>query len=548
MRFDQGEATRALVEPMHYFRDMPDYSPLVFTFMNRAAESLNHSHPSRYLGCLAYFWCENPPAFPVHRNVVPYVTTDRSQYYDRDYRAADLALMSRWGASGVRAYGLWEYAYGQGFVIPRVDLGALADSVREGWHRGARGYLAEAGPQWGFDAFKVWMLAQLLWEPDRPVGELAADFYNGYYSAAAGSMRSFFARCEEQWMTQGGAPQWLKYYEQEDQALLFSPPVCHELRGFLETAKHAVQGDPVAAARVAQSSRAFVITETYVKFDSLRRMIASLSYESSETRISALIANFAQAESDFKNAFIAASQEGAASADADIPVLVRNDPVPRLLQLIGCKDASASRRILRSANLEANKQPSWFALAELQASGAWSGAPNLVANSSFMKMETDLQQPRFLYPRFGMLPSKWKLKAMPTDQGRVQLVDSERPNGQRAMRIEGAWDTQLYQWIPVEPDCTYVATAKFRGNSSPGNDSGLYLTFLDASGTMMDVPRSQLMPKGLTADSRTAVLVGKPTEGATWVGIGAGSSRQSPGDWLEVSSLELRGVVKKANP
>jgi hypothetical protein len=28
VRFDQGDGTRALVEPLRYFRGMPDYSPL----------------------------------------------------------------------------------------------------------------------------------------------------------------------------------------------------------------------------------------------------------------------------------------------------------------------------------------------------------------------------------------------------------------------------------------------------------------------------------------------------------------------------------------
>jgi hypothetical protein len=238
VRFDQGEGTRRLVEPLRYFRGMPDYSLLVFTFMNRAAVELGRQPglEGRYLGCLAYFWCENPPPFPVDARVVPYVTTDRTQFYDAAYRAADYALMSRWHRSGVRAYGLWEYAEGSAFIVPRVPHAMLAEAVREGWWRGARGYMGECGPHNGFDAFKVWMLAQLLWEPDRPLAELEDDFFSGWYGPAAPAMRRFFARSEQVWMAQPGPPWWIKFYQQQDQVLLFPPKVCLELRAILDEA------------------------------------------------------------------------------------------------------------------------------------------------------------------------------------------------------------------------------------------------------------------------------------------------------------------------
>ena len=237
MRFDQGEGTQAAVLPLRYFRGMPDYSPLIFGFMNRSAAALPASLEGRYLGCLAYFWCENVPPFPVDPRVVPYVTTDRTQFYDPAYRAADYALMSRWDRSGVKAYGIWEYAEGSQFVVPRVPHAMLAEAVHEAWWRGARGYIGECGPHAGFDAFKVWMLAQLLWEPDRPLAELKEDFFTGWYGPAAEPMRRFFARCEQAWMAQPGPPWWIKFYQQADQVSLFPPELCRELRALLGEAE-----------------------------------------------------------------------------------------------------------------------------------------------------------------------------------------------------------------------------------------------------------------------------------------------------------------------
>jgi len=548
VRFDQSAETRRLVEPLRYFRGMPDYSPLVFGFMNRAAESVARTHPDRYLGCLAYFWCENPPSFPLQRNIVPYVTTDRSQYYDHDYREADLALMSRWGQSGVKAYGLWEYAYGLGFLVPRMPLDALADSVREGWQRGARGYMGEVGPQWGFDAFKTWMLAQLLWEPDRSLASLADDFYPGYYGAAAVPMRRFFARGEQQWMTQAGPSFWLKLYYQEDQARLFPVEVCRELRGLLTEAEGAVKTEPVLATRVKQTSRAFAVTEAFVKYDGIRRSLAELKSENivhPEAVLVGLIKELTQAEAGLRRALAEASAgESPAMSAVDLAVFVRNDPVPRVLWLAGHQDSVAPHRILAATGSAMTGRSSWLVLADILADGKLPAALNLVANGSFINPAKESLEPRFLYPPFGAIPAKWELKAMPTERGKVELLSLDPEKKRRVVRMEGAWDTQLFQWMPVEPDCSYVATARLRGQSGPGNDSAMFLSFLDAAGKVVDPVRMQSLPKGVTSEWRTLVLAALAPDKAVWVGIGIGATRQSPGDWLEVAGVELRGVIK----
>jgi hypothetical protein len=85
-----------------YFRGRPDFSPLVFTFMNRAATDLARSHPAKYLGCLAYYWCENAPPFRVDPHVIPFLTADRSQSYDPAFVREEYDLQIRW-AEALRA-------------------------------------------------------------------------------------------------------------------------------------------------------------------------------------------------------------------------------------------------------------------------------------------------------------------------------------------------------------------------------------------------------------------------------------------------------------
>ncbi|RFC50367.1 MAG: protein of unknown function (DUF4838) [Verrucomicrobia bacterium] len=542
VRFDQGSATRALVEPLRYFRGRPDYSPLVFTFTNRAAEAVTRTNPGHYLGCLAYFWCENPPPFRVNPQVVPFITTDRTQYYDPGYRADDLALMSRWGESGVRAFGLWEYAEGAGFLVPRVPVTVLAAAVQEGWRRGARGYFAEMEAQPGFDTFKAWMLAQLLWDPARTMIALADDFYPGYYGPAADPMRWFFECCEAQWMAQAGAPSWLKFYQQEDQALLFPPDVCRALRARLDQAARRALGDASATARVEQTSRAFAVTEAFVEFDTIRRKLFALAGDETapgvetETAITGAIRQLGQARARLRETW----DRAPGMAATDPLFFTRNDPVPRLLWLAGRADVLAPRRILDAAGVDAQPGSSWRIMAEVFGPGSVPTAANLAANSSFGKSAAGSQEPRFLYPHSGAVPADWELRAMPTETGKVALTDRAAPGSGRALRVEGAWDTQLYQWLPAAPGGVYLATAQLRGQSSPGGDSALFLKFRTAAGQPTGVFGMQALPKGTTAAWRTAALADRAPADAAWVGIGVVATRQAPGDWLEIRAVELR--------
>ena len=548
VRFDQSEATRALVEPLRSFRGAPDYSPLVFTFMNRAAATLARTRTDRYLGCLAYFWCENVPAFPVHPQVVPYLTADRSQYYDDQFRAEDLLLQARWGTSGVRAFGLWEYAYGHSFLIPRVPHGALAESVHEAWLRGARGYLAEVGPQWGFDAFKIWMLTQLLWEPARPLGELAGDFFPGYYGGAAGPMQRFFAACERQWMAQPGPPYWIKFYQQEDQSLLFPPGVCRTLRGHLDEARRAAGNDPVLGERIGLTERAFAVTEAYVAFDEIRRRLAVLPAGEPESRLVAALGESLAAESRLRKACREAEAGTLPARSAtELTYFVRNDPVPRLLAAAGDRDPAAPPRSLAALGPGVVPGP-WSSVARAMADGRLSRSVNLARNSAFTSVARHRQEPGFLFPGSGELPADWVVHAMPTERQRTALCAAADGAATRALRIEGAWDTQIYQWLPAVPGQAYVARIRGRGRSSPGGDAGLFLSFLTAEGKPVGTHRMQTLPKGEHRVPLELVLADVAPAEAAWVGFGCGVSRQVAGDWFEAEGPELREVSTPAKP
>jgi hypothetical protein len=425
----------------------------------------------------------------------------------------------------------------------------MTEAIREGWRRGARGYMADVGPQRGFDEFKVWILARLLWEPELSYEELADDFVRGYYGPAADPMRRFLDRCEEQWMTQSGPPFWLKFYQQEDQALLFPPAVCLELRGLLQTATQMAKHDGVVIARIARTSDAFAVTENYVGFDAARRKLSAREDGPNRPDDESLVAKDIQVFAEKRQRFVEAFADlhrgkPPTATQAELAYFVSNDPVPRLLWLAGQRDPTAPKRLLEEAGSVVAKQEPWLTLA-MTLADARPGA-NLAVNPSFEKSTNQFQEPHFLYPQSGKLPTAWEVHAMPTENGSVALIDAT--GVPPYLRIEGAWDTQVYQWLPATAGFFYVATAKLSGVTSPASDSALFLTFLDAAQKPIGAHRMQSLPKEITHAWHTAVLADLAPAGAAWVGVGVGASRQVSGDWLEIRSIELRGRKSEGAP
>ena len=304
--------------------------------------------------------------------------------------------------------------------------------------------------------------------------------------------------------------------------------------------------DPVLAARVERTSRAFAVTEAYQKFDAIRRTLAAVNTEglgSDDTAIALKIGELLKSADDLRAKSVAAAEGPTPAMTAiDLTAFLRNDPVPRLLWLAGQRDPASPRRILTAAGLAADQRMDWWAMADLLAARQTAVATDLIANGSFVESGKQSQAPRFLYPHSGVLPAKWTWRAMPTERGKVERVDSEVVRGGRALRVEGAWDTQFYQWIPAEPKGVYVATALLRGKSGPGNDTALFLTFLNRSGEVTGTVRACSLPKGLTSGWRVGALADRVPEDAAWVGVGVASSRQGPEDWLEATAVSLQRV------
>jgi hypothetical protein len=262
-----GESPEMLpwITPPRYFRSRPNYSDLVFQFNNRVAEQVDRSFPDRYLGVLAYYWCEAVPTIWVHPQIVPFLTADRSQGYDRHWWQEETRLQLAWAAKGTRRLGLYDYLDGAGFLIPRLHTRLIAEYLPRARRLGFTDYFGESSPNWGLDGPQQWLVAQLIARPSASAPSLLDEYYRRFFGEAAAPMRQFFGRCEDLWMAQPPPADWLKHYRSETQAGLFPSSECARLRALLEQARAFCQSENVRQ-RVEFVSAAFGVTERFVAF------------------------------------------------------------------------------------------------------------------------------------------------------------------------------------------------------------------------------------------------------------------------------------------
>ncbi len=243
--------------------------------MNKAVLELVNTHPDKYLGCLAYFWWENTPSFPVESKVLPYLTADRSQWYDSAFKKEDKELIQRWVNTGPEIIGIYDYYYGFRYALPRVYFSLEAESLKYAYNVGVRAFYAETNPLWGFDGPKLWLAAQLLWDTNQSPEKLLDEFYQNYFQEVARPMRRFFEICERQWLKQPIPARWIKYFRDENQVILFPPEVCIKLRSILNDALLQAS-DPIVINRVELVSESFRLTELSGEFHNTKIVLLPL--------------------------------------------------------------------------------------------------------------------------------------------------------------------------------------------------------------------------------------------------------------------------------
>ncbi|MBC7366772.1 MAG: DUF4838 domain-containing protein [Undibacterium sp.] len=540
--FGESPDTLAFVTPLRWFRDRPDYSNLVFAFMNRAAADLARTHPDKYLGALAYYWAENAPDFPVHPQVVPYLTADRSQGYDASFKAEEKALQMRWGQAGPKRLGLYDYLYGQGFLIPRVTPQLIAENLRHARAAGFTDYYAEMTPNWGLDGPMPWLVAQLLLKPQQDERVLLDEYYRRYFQAAAGPMRKFFERAEAQWMRQPGPSYWLKHYRNESQASLFPSAVVGELRRVLDLATAAAQSERVRR-RVRLVSVAFGVTERFVALQESREALNRLALgpPTDLGELARRLAKFLGARDEFTG-YTRDLKAGEPLAIAPFVAddYLNHDPVANALSVLarGAVSFAPSADWRQTIEAIADKRviEQWKDAVRLEQTGG----REMQLNG---RLEGPTQAARSLAGlTYGVdLPRPWQSKVEPAEHQRAVFVPGVEPP---TLRIEGSKDTQVFQWVTMAESGGHVTRVQLRGRLSQSGVATLTLGWLDKNQRHLGVTMMRL-PEGEWPDWVELTQGGRPPPGAHYVGIGIRVEHQAPGDWIEAREFSLRALPEE---
>jgi len=526
IRYDQSKETLALVSPPAWFRQKPDYSNLVFGFANKVARELQAEFPDRFVSTYAYDWTENVPKFPVEPNVVPYLTADRSQWFDPAFAAQDQDLMKRWVAAGPKVVGIYDYYEGAPFLVPRPTLYAVTRSIPFAYEAGVRAYYAESYTNWGIDGPKAWLAAQLLWDAKLDPAALLDIYYREYWQEVAGPMREFFELCDRQWREQPLPSYWLKYFKDEHQALRFPVEVRQQLRGKLAAARRAARQD-VVRSRLELTEAAFAVTDAFCGFcedrDRLSRLALAPTLDLPAVLAAAQAAQFAGKNlADLMQR--SAARLPLAMRSTLIQEYTRNDPRRRVLW-----------RLQQESAVDQSSPAFIGAFGDLHPGTVPAAAHELAVDGDLTQLRL---RPVDDFTALDWVKSgAWRGYGEPHETRKISVVgDGVRD----AIRFEGCKEETLSQWHAADGETEYVGTVKVRAKVSPGNMTFLIVTFLDEKDKYVGVGLIDRLPVGEWTEPVELAVWVRSARNVKLVGLGVRVLNQVDGDYAEFSQLSLK--------
>ena len=517
--FDTTERTEAAVSPLRYFRTRPNYTDLVFGFMNQVAKRVfeeggawqTPTGEDRYLTALSYYWTEPAPTITIHPRVMPVLTSDRAQWHDPDYRTQDKALIQAWAASGAERVATWDYYFGAPLLYPRQFNQWIVESIRHLSDEGIDVFYSQLPSFWGLDGAKAWFAAELLWNPEQDANALLDEYYDNFFGPASAPIRAFYETAERHRNDNEGQADWIKLYKDESGIALFSSEVLAEMRDYLELAKAKI-GIPAKQdasrfqKRVQVVSEAFRLTELYADFDQSRRalVLACLDSESS-ANIETLLAQFKIAASDYRAYF----EEYTENA--------KYSPERRRIALSQSNPERLARGLIKPA-------PQEF-ISQLR-------DPKLEHVGNRMR--------NFLGP---LLPQveDWHLDYRASEHFAVEASEAS-VLGDSGLRVSGSDIVSIFNTFPVVSNKTYELRITCTWKISLDSRAHIHVTWLDCDGRNLETE----LPLRLPIEHRNEPVAIRlpftaPNE-AEDVRFRIVVSRQYPGDYLDISELDFGSV------
>ncbi len=499
IRYDGSETTMTYLQPLEYFRGKPNYSDLVFNFTNEVAAAVGSAAHPLFITQLAYMWTERPPKFSVAENVIPYICTDQSQWYDPRYRRDDKELIEAWGTAGPLMLGAWEYYQGQPYLIPRYFPSLEAESLKWLWENRTRGVFFSGHPVWEYDAPKYWLAGRLAWDVSQDYEQLLAEYFAITYGPAADAMKRFFAEAEIAWLTQPGEGMWLKYWNNPDQFALYPAERCMLMRQCLAEASQAAEEIEDARFRdqvldlINQTESALAVTEAGAV---LYHAWLKMPYPGQDVAPSTEeIAEFQDKRSDWLK--------------VDKSSFTRHQDIIQIMD--GLDPLSRWSSDWETVDLENFAEPIFEG--DLMGAG-----PDSIGPDRFRRA--------------------WAVLASHAEGLSVKRKLEPAPH----VRIEGADYFNLYRWLDIASGISgeFKLSVGVRGKVSPGAQVEINLYFMDTEGQVSESIYSDRLHPGEFDDWLVLARETQIPTDASRVCVGVRIAEQYPGDWLEIQYLDLQ--------
>ncbi len=241
----------------------------VLRFVNALAEEIEKEYPDKLIDTLAYWYTEDPPRFVrPRRNVrvrlAPIGACFAHPFGTCEQNMKQFQNLQAWARITDQLY-IWHYTTNFAhYLMPFPNFDELAQSLAIYRDNGVKGvfYQGNYSPGGGgeFNELRAWVLAKMMWNPDRNFWALVDDFLRGYYGKAAPHLRRYIDLMHQP-VREGKT----ETADRRAHVHIFDPPTAPYLRSELleqaqrifDSAERAVRNEPDVLARV-QHARLWV--------------------------------------------------------------------------------------------------------------------------------------------------------------------------------------------------------------------------------------------------------------------------------------------------
>ncbi|MGC9451824.1 MAG: DUF4838 domain-containing protein [Oceanipulchritudo sp.] len=533
--------------PGEYFRRWPDWSNHVFAYTNAIAGTIldawehglrpSPEKPDLFLGALSYLNWEDVPDFPVHSSIVPYLTFDRSQWYDPAARADDLELVGKWATKGTKVLGTWDYLFGYGFLMPRSLSHIVSESIPALHKRGVRAYFCQVASLWPFDSHTSWLATRLLWNPEADAEALLDEFFREFFGPAAPEMRAFFDAAEAVWMNQPGRGWWLRFWKSPWQATLWNETELEELEGHLDRAMAACRIRPGAARedglsptrfaeRVGRTSELFGLTRIFVRYESLSWELQTMPLEQAGRELAGSALALAREALQARKILIARTAEVVGGN----PLAARASDLEWifLYDTLGSSIAAIGRRLKELGDAEGQQEAralmaEWIRLEDGSALPDFTRNENILWDTDFSLVED---------PRY------WLWHSLDAEGMEMSV-----PGGDAGFRAEGVRRGNIFQLFQARPGRFYLGKLLLEADLPDSAEAYIRLDFFSGEHELLgETRRARMAPTGKHGTRQILRALGKAPENTAYGRIFIRFYEMDPGvqaDLFEVRVLDL---------